>query len=75
MLEVDECTDLSSSSFWRGFLGQPFGWGWVATNQQGYRDAVMLSFGGITPQVMFEVIASSMKMHRIGNAEPVDCVP
>lgn len=70
-LEVNECADLSSSSFWQSFLTQPFGWGWVATNQQGYRDAVLLSFGGITPQVLLEVIASSMKMHRIGNAEPV----
>jgi hypothetical protein len=70
-LEVGECTDLSSSSFWQSFLGQPFGWGWVATNQQGYRDAVLLSFGGLTPQVMLEVIASSMKIHRIGSPEPV----
>ena len=71
-VQVGWCTDLSSSNFWRDFLGQPFGWGWVATNQQGYRDAVLLSFGGITPQVMLEVIASSMKLHRIGEPEPID---
>lgn len=69
---ADKCIDLSSSSFWEDFLGQPFGWGWVATNQQGYRDALLLSFGGIIPQVMLEVIATSMKLHRIGKPEPVD---
>lgn len=70
-LNADECTDLSSSSFWRSFLGQLFGWGWVTTNQQGYRDGVLLSFAGITPQVMLEVVASSIKMHRISEAEPL----
>ncbi len=71
-LKADECTDLSSSSFWRDFLGLPFGWGWIATNQQGYRDAVLLSFAGIIPQVMLEVIASSMKLHRIGLPQSID---
>jgi hypothetical protein len=70
-LKADECTDLSSSGLWRSLLGQSFGWGWVTTNQQGYQDGVLLSFGGITPQVMLEVVASSIKMHRITEAEPI----
>lgn len=49
-LNADECTNLSSSNFWWSFLGQPFGWGWVTTSQQRYRDGVILSFGGITLQ-------------------------
>ncbi|AFL87135.1 hypothetical protein Terro_3100 [Terriglobus roseus DSM 18391] len=70
-LKADECVDLSSSDLWQGFVGQPFGWSWVATNQQGYRDVVLLGFDGITPQVMLEVMASSIKIHRIGAAEPI----
>ena len=71
MLDADELVDLSSSEFWRGFVGQRFGWGWTVTNQQGYQDAILLSFDGISPQVMLEVAASTMKTRRVGEAAPV----
>jgi hypothetical protein len=60
---------LTSSNLWREFVGQPFGWGRVVTNQQGYSDGVLLSFGGVSPQVLLDVIASSLKTGRIGNPE------
>jgi hypothetical protein len=70
MLDIEQTSEnLTSSSFWREFVGQPFGWGWAVMNQQGYSDGVLLSFGGVTPQVLLEVIASSLKTHRIGSAE------
>src|SRR5258708_5141879 len=47
-----EYVDLSSTAFWRDFTGQQFGWGWIVTNQQGNCDGAMLSFGGISPQVL-----------------------
>ena len=46
---------------WKDFIGQPFGWGWITVNQQGYCDGVLLSFAGITPQVKLSVVASSIK--------------
>jgi hypothetical protein len=46
---------------WKRWIGADFGWGWVVTNQQGYCDGAMLSFGGITPQLLIIVEASSLK--------------
>jgi hypothetical protein len=58
--------DASKSQPWCGLIGKPFGWGWVAINQQGYCDGILLSFGGIDPQVMLNVIASSTKEITLG---------
>ena len=54
--------DVSGQEPWSMFLGKPFGWGWLTVNQQGYCDGVLLSFGGIMPQVMLNVVASSIKV-------------
>ena len=53
------------SEFWKDFVGLPFGWGWVTINQQGYCDGLLLSFGGIEPQILINVVASSLKLCRI----------
>ena len=55
--------DLSES--WRDLIGAEFWWGWIAVNQQGYSDGVLLSFNGIDPQVLLNVIASSIVVRRI----------
>jgi hypothetical protein len=52
----------SSAAVWHQFIGKPFGWGWVAVNQQGYCDGVLLSFDGVTPNLFLEVIASSISV-------------
>jgi len=70
MLDADDFVDLSSSDFWRGFVGQRFGWGWTVTNQQGYQDGVLLSFNGISPQVMLEVAASTVKRVELVRLSP-----
>jgi hypothetical protein len=57
--------DASDLDPWRGFVGMPFGWGWVTVNQQGYCDGVLLSFGGIFPQIALNVVASSIKVAAI----------
>jgi hypothetical protein len=57
--------DGSRSEPWRELIGKPFGWGWVTVNQQGYCDGLLLSFGGIVPQVALNVIASSIKVATI----------
>lgn len=58
--------DASDVSPWKTFIGQEFGWGWVTVNQQGYLDGIVLSFGGIMPQVLITVVASSLKVSQIG---------
>jgi hypothetical protein len=51
---------------WRSSIGKEFGWGWVIVNQQGYLDGIALCFGGITPQFLITVVASSLKVSQIG---------
>ena len=55
-----EGIDASQSKPWNSLIGKSFGWGWVIINQQGYCDGVLLSFAGITPQVILNVVASSI---------------
>ena len=54
-------TDASCSEPWCRFMGEMFGWGWITINQQDALDGILLSFDGITPQVMLNVMASSIK--------------
>jgi Family of unknown function (DUF6334) len=58
--------DASKSEPWSSFVGKPFGWGWVTINQQGYCDGVLLSFDGITPRMMLNVVASSIDERELG---------
>lgn len=57
---TDGWIDASHSKPWSNFIGQTFGWGWITINQQGYLDGILLSFDGIIPQVMLNVMASSI---------------
>jgi hypothetical protein len=50
---------------WKKLLGKEIGWTWVAINQQGYCDSIMLSFDGIIPTVLLHVIASSIEVFSI----------
>ncbi len=52
--------DASHSELWSGFIGKKFGWGWIIINQQDALDGILLSFDGITPQLMLIVMASSI---------------
>ena len=57
----DDWIDASHSELWSSFIGETFGWGWITINQQDALDGILLSFGGIRPQVMLNVIASSIE--------------
>ena len=57
--------DASRFEPWNDLIGKPFGWGWVTVNKQGYCDGLLLSFDGIVPQVVLDVIASSIKVDTI----------
>jgi hypothetical protein len=53
--------DVSRNQPWSELLGRPLGWGWIAINQQGYSDAVLLSFDGVVfPLIVLTVVASSI---------------
>jgi hypothetical protein len=54
-----------SSPTWSGLIGKPMGWGWLVVNQQGYLDSVLLSFGGVVPEVAIIVVASALKLRRV----------
>ena len=62
--------DVDSSHLepWDNFIGMSFGWGWVTVNQQGYCDGLLISFKGIVPQIILNVIASSIKVGTITRA-------
>lgn len=62
-------TDASSSEPWARFIGEEFGWGWIIINQQDALDGILLSFNGITPQVILNVMASSIKESIISEVE------
>ena len=57
--------DVSDLGPWQLFIGQPFGWGWLTLNQQGYCDGALLSWGGIVPQIVLNVRASSIHAESI----------
>jgi hypothetical protein len=57
--------EASQTEVWKDFIGKPFGWGWVTINQQGYCDGLLLSFEGIRPAVLLNVLASSIKIGLI----------
>jgi hypothetical protein len=51
---------IQSAKPWKRFVGKECGWTWLAWNQQGYLDSVLLSFDGIEPNVLLQTIASSI---------------
>ena len=62
--------DAGHSEPWSRFIGEVFGWGWITINQQDALDGILLSFDGITPQVMLSVMASSIKESLIIDVRP-----
>jgi len=58
--ETHDWIGASQSEPWSDFIGKTFGWGWIIINQQDALDGILLSFDGITPQVMLIVMASSI---------------
>ena len=58
----DLIIDASRTEPWAGLLAKPFFWGWIALNQQGYLDGILIIFDGVIPQVLRTVAASSNKV-------------
>lgn len=74
VLELSVASDVSATPLWRPLLGKPFGWGYIVINQQGYCDGLLLSFGGIRPNVLLNVIASSIRVSAISDAPPTSSI-
>ncbi len=60
-----EHLDASQLKPWSAFVGKSFGWGWITINQQGFCDGLILSFGGIVPQLILNVVASSIRTSAV----------
>ncbi len=56
---------VQSAKAWKKHVGRTCGWTWLAINQQGYADSVMIGFDGIEPQVLLLAIASSLEVYVI----------
>ena len=57
--------DVSGEDPWPKYLGRYFGWGWVNISQEHDPDGILLSFDGIIPSIMFNVMASSLYLSEI----------
>ena len=55
---------------WKKYIGKECGWTWLAWNQQGYLDSVLLSFDGIEPNVLLQTIASSIDIFMVALVKP-----
>jgi hypothetical protein len=55
---------------WKKYLGKECGWTWLAWNQEGYPDGVLLSFDGIEPTVLLQTIASSIDVFTVSRVKP-----
>jgi hypothetical protein len=62
---LGENLNSQQQGLWNQFIGKRLGWGWVTINQQGYCDGLLLSFGDITPKLVVNVVASSIKVATI----------
>jgi hypothetical protein len=60
---------LRNSEPWKKHVGQECGWTWLAVNQQGYLDTMLISFDGIEPSIMLQAIASSIEVFAVTPAK------
>ena len=60
---------LRNSEPWKKCTGKECGWTWLAVNQQGYLDTMLISFDGIEPSIMLQAIASSIEVFTISPAK------
>ena len=61
---------IQSTKPWKKNVGKECGWTWLAWNQQGYLDSVLLSFEGIEPNVLLQTIASSIDVFMVSLVKP-----
>jgi hypothetical protein len=62
---------MRASAPWSRFLNEECGWTWLAVNQQGYWDSILLSFEAVVPNILLNVMASSIYVFTIGPMEKI----
>jgi len=60
---------IQAAELWKKFVGKECGWTWLAWNQQGYLDTVLISFDGIEPNVLLNTFGSSIEVHMVSLVE------
>jgi hypothetical protein len=56
----------ATSSMWQSLIGQKLGYVWIAINQQGYLDTVLLGFSSVVaPDVSVTAVASGLSVRRL----------
>ncbi len=60
---------IGSGTPWQQFLNRECGWTWLAVNKQGYWDTILISFDAVVPNVLLNVMASSIYVFAIGPME------
>jgi Family of unknown function (DUF6334) len=62
---------IRSAAPWRQYLNKECGWTWLAINQQGYWDTILISFDAVVPNILLNVMASSIYVFAIGPMEKI----
>ena len=62
---------IASVAPWRKYLKKECGWTWLAINQQGYWDTVLISFDAVVPNILLNVMASSIFVCAIGAMDEI----
>jgi hypothetical protein len=60
------CKSVCGDEPWSRYLNQDCGWTWLAINQQGYWDTALISFEAVVPNILLNVMASSIYVFAIG---------
>jgi hypothetical protein len=69
-----EGIDVSASEIWREYLGKELTWGWLAMNEKGHIDSILLGFGNAVPDICISVITSNLKVSKLGSWRDVSQV-
>jgi hypothetical protein len=60
---------VGTESPWSQYIDKECGWTWLAVNQQGYWDTVLISFDAVIPNVALNVMASSFYVFQLGSTD------
>jgi Family of unknown function (DUF6334) len=56
---------VGAESPWSRLVDKACGWTWLAVNQQGYWDTALISFDAVVPNVLLNVMASSLYVFEV----------
>jgi hypothetical protein len=62
---------VGSETPWKQYLRKKCGWTWLAVNQQGYWDTVLISFDVLVPNILLKAMSSSIYVFTVGPMEKI----